>query len=147
MNNLHYNMGTDGVGLLFLGCLQTSSRVRARLARRQISVSDISIVYLCGVRRRARGAVRYFLRKRDIAHFADHELAARIIGLTVVLSTDEHTLITAYKRRVKKRYSHGGDARVLRQLYAPHNLDVKWWRYHFPDLEFIPVKYRPQYRH
>ena len=71
-----------------------------RAAQRNIGIFDMDFVLTYGKRTHSAGALFIFLRKRDIPdEFRTDDRVTKLEGTTLVISTDDNSLITLYKNK------------------------------------------------
>ena len=76
-----------------------SNHSHIRVQQRAVSVDAIEIARQHGRRIHTGGAVFCFLGRRDIPDYLPAAQRERLEGLTLVLSPDDETVITAYRNR------------------------------------------------
>lgn len=92
-----------------------SRHATRRMAQRNLTVEDVSLVLQLGHVEYRTGVEFYFLRSRDVPEGMERKLE-RLVGATVIVSNGE--IITAYRNRnaisgIKRKLKHRIPARVV----------------------------------
>lgn len=87
-----------------------------RAAQRNISPEDMDFVLQYGQEIHRSGAIFVFLGRRDIPEsMARRSRADRLVGTTILLSSDEECVITAYRNRKALREIKRKDKRYIQK--------------------------------
>lgn len=96
-----------------------SSHAAQRCNDRRISLDDLNLVMKYGTRIHNAGALFCFMRRRDIPGDVPPVKAGRLEGLTLVLDTDETSVITVYRNRLAIREIKRKEKRFICRPFTP----------------------------
>jgi len=100
-----------------------------RMAERRVSCEDINAAMQCGRMYHRRGAVIYFMGRREAGEYTkDARLQGRLTGMTVVCDSRTQAIITSYRnskacRRIRKQV----DYRTRVPSGSEPRARVGWW--------------------
>lgn len=97
-----------------------NKHLRDRMQQRCIKQSDIEYVLYFGKKFHKAGALFYYLRERDLpAHDSENPKLEKLVGTAVVVSPDDHSIITVWKDR------ENGLSKIKRK--PKYNIEKREW--------------------